>query len=154
MLSTDLGSRQRKETAHMATKKRAVSDEHKAALARGRDHRRVVDAYLRIVGAPKKRGRKVSVEELNRRHDAAVARANEAEGADRLLAIQEAKDLERRIAEFERAGEGVDLAKLERQFVKVAKTYSVGKGISYGAWREAGVSAEVLKKAGISRTRG
>jgi hypothetical protein len=138
----------------MATRKRAVSEEHKAALARGRDHRRVVDAYLRVVGAPKKRGRKVSVDELHRRHEAANARANEAEGADRLLAIQEAKDLERRIAEVESAGNGVDLAKLERQFVKVAKAYSAGKGISYGAWREAGVSAEVLKKAGISRTRG
>jgi hypothetical protein len=138
----------------MATRKRAVSDEHKAALARGRDHRRTVDAYLRIVGAPKKRGRKVSTEELHRRHESALARANEAEGADRLLAIQEAKDLERRIADVERAGDGVDLAKLERQFVKVAKSYSTSKGISYGAWREAGVPAEVLKKAGIERTRG
>jgi hypothetical protein len=33
----------------------------------------------------------------------------------------------------------------------VAKSYSAKKGISYGAWREFGVSPEVLKKAGISR---
>ncbi len=41
---------------------------------------------------------------------------------------------------------------LERDFVKVAKAYSAKKGISYGAWREFGVSPEVLKKAGISRS--
>jgi hypothetical protein len=41
---------------------------------------------------------------------------------------------------------------LEKEFVKVAKSYSAKKRISYGAWREFGVPPEALKKAGISRS--
>jgi hypothetical protein len=46
---------------------------------------------------------------------------------------------------------GVDLGALESGFVKAAKGYSTRKGISYAAWREAGVDPAVLKQAGISR---
>jgi hypothetical protein len=35
--------------------------------------------------------------------------------------------------------------------VKSAKGYSDRKGITYGTWREFGVPAEVLRKAGIGR---
>ena len=45
-----------------------------------------------------------------------------------------------------------DLSHLEKEFAKVAKSYSVKKRISYGAWREFGVPPEVLKKAGITRS--
>ena len=40
---------------------------------------------------------------------------------------------------------------LEKDFVKVAKSYSARKRIAYGAWREFGVTPDVLKKAGITR---
>ena len=40
---------------------------------------------------------------------------------------------------------------LETAFVKTAAQYAQRKGISYAAWRELGVSADVLKQAGISR---
>jgi hypothetical protein len=45
-----------------------------------------------------------------------------------------------------------DLADLEKDFVKNAKSYSKRKGISYAAWREAGVPAALLKDAGIGRS--
>ena len=45
----------------------------------------------------------------------------------------------------------VDLTAVEEGFVKAAKSYSERKGISYSTWREVGVSADVLKRAGISR---
>jgi hypothetical protein len=45
----------------------------------------------------------------------------------------------------------VDLSALEREFAKVAQAYSQRKGISYAAWRELGVPADVLKRAGIGR---
>jgi hypothetical protein len=48
-------------------------------------------------------------------------------------------------------GEKVDITALESAFVKTAKSYSQRKGISYAAWRELGVSADILKKAGVSR---
>ena len=45
----------------------------------------------------------------------------------------------------------VDQAALEKAFVGAAASYSARKKISYAAWRENGVSAAVLKAAGISR---
>ena len=38
--------------------------------------------------------------------------------------------------------------------MKVARSYGERKGISYATWRTAGVTAAVLQKAGVARTRG
>jgi hypothetical protein len=57
-------------------------------------------------------------------------------------------DLERELDRFDAAD---DLTGLERDFAKVAKGYAERKGISYAAWRELGVSPEVLRRAGIGR---
>ena len=46
----------------------------------------------------------------------------------------------------------VDLGAIEAKFVKVAKSYSERQRISYASWRDVGVEAAVLKKAGISRS--
>ena len=43
------------------------------------------------------------------------------------------------------------MAALEEQFVIAAKGYSERKGISWTAWREVGVPASVLERAGVSR---
>jgi hypothetical protein len=48
---------------------------------------------------------------------------------------------------------GASLGTLEKSFVKVVKLYSEAKGISYSTWREVGVSAEVLGRGGVARTR-
>ena len=53
--------------------------------------------------------------------------------------------------ELETLNTKVDLTGLETAFVKTAAQYAQRKGISYAAWRELGVSADVLKQAGISR---
>jgi len=66
----------------------------------------------------------------------------------RLQLVQERMDLERELDRFDAAD---DLTGLERDFVKVAKGYAERKGISYAAWRELGISADVLRKAGITR---
>ena len=63
--------------------------------------------------------------------------------------VQERFDLE---AELATMGEKFDISALEDGFVKVAKGYSVRKGLSYNAWRAVGVEPGVLKRAGISRT--
>jgi hypothetical protein len=54
--------------------------------------------------------------------------------------------------ELDTMGTTVDLSSLESDFVKTASKYAERKGISYAAWRELGVPADVLKKAGISRS--
>ena len=63
--------------------------------------------------------------------------------------VQERLDLQ---AELESMKAKVDPASLEAGFVKIAKSYSNRKGISYTAWRAVGVQPNVLKKAGIPRS--
>ena len=59
------------------------------------------------------------------------------------------KDLEAALA---RSEETIDLTELEDAFAEAAAAYGDRKGITYGAWREVGVPAAMLKRAGISRT--
>ena len=132
---------------------RKMTAAHKSALAEGREQSRVVDRYLRAVGQPKQRGRKVTKDSLAQRLAAAEARAKESAGVDRVLATQEVRDLRARLDALT-TGDTTDVAALERDFVKVAKSFSDKRGISYGAWRDAGVPADVLTKARIKRTRG
>jgi len=70
--------------------------------------------------------------------------------AKRVDLIQRRLDLEERLVGM---AEDVDLDSLEKEFVDAAADYSERKGITYTAWREAGVPANVLKEAGIRRTR-
>jgi hypothetical protein len=139
----------KKTTAKKATRK--MSDEHKAALARGRSQGRAVREYLAALDQSSKPGRRVSKEELQKRLAETQERiASEGDPAKRLDLIQKRLDIEERLADQE---EEVDLGQLEKDFVGAAKEYAERKGISYSAFREAGVPAAVLKEAGIARTR-
>ena len=62
---------------------------------------------------------------------------------------QRRRDLEVELAGMQ-AG-GIDISALEKAFVKVGKSYAERKAISYAAFREFGVPADILKRAGISR---
>ena len=138
-----------------ATKRRGprkMTTTHKAALARGREMSSIVDRYLSVVNVPKKRGRKVSPVTLRKRLAAAEATVKSSSGVAKVLAAQEVRDLRARLAES--GGDSADTKSLEASFVKVARQFSANRGISYAAWRDAGVPAEVLKRAGITRTRG
>jgi hypothetical protein len=135
----------------MAAKRaRTMSDEHKAALAEGRAQGRAVRAYLEALEANKpKRGRKRTVESMTRRLEAVEAAIPEADPLTRLQLVQERIDLQDELA---RAEDTVDLDALESEFVAAAKPYSERKGISYAAWRELGVPAATLKRAGVGRS--
>jgi ribosomal protein S20 len=80
-------------------------------------------------------------------------RSKTATGIDKVLAAQDIRDLEAKIAQLNTAS-GADLKSLEAAFVKIAKRFGENRGIGYGAWRDAGVSAQVLRRAGVARTRG
>lgn len=137
----------------MATKRTRtpMSDEHKAALAEGRNQGRSVRRYLEALEAHKpKRGRKRTPESMQKRLDRIDTELATADPLKRLQLIQERLDL---TTELEVAGAKVDLSELEDEFVKAAAPYSARKGISYSAWRELGVNAAVLKRAGVSRAR-
>ena len=132
------------------TKKTPMSDTHKEALAEGRNHARIVGNYLDALEANKpKRGRKRTPDSVKKRLTTVTGELKDAGGLTRLNLLQERRDLEVELATMQ-AG-APDLSELEKEFVKVAKSYSAKKKISYGAWREFGVPADVLKKAGISR---
>jgi hypothetical protein len=111
-----------------------------------------VDRYLSVMNTPKPRGRKVSKSALEQRLAAARARVRTSTGLDKVLAAQESRDLKAKLATIS-SGTSVDVKSLEAAFVKIAQKFSEGRGITYGAWREAGVPAEVLRRARISRTR-
>ncbi len=129
-----------------------MSVEHKAALAKGREEGRAVRSYLDALESSRpKRGRKRTPASIDKRLAAIDAQLDTSNSLDRLHLLQERKDLEEEKATL---GEAKDVGDLEKQFVKVAKTYGARKGISYSTWRQIGVSAQVLQKAGIARTRG
>lgn len=143
-----------KKTAKKATGKtstRKMSDEHKQALAKGRAQGKAVREYLAALDQSSKPGRRVSKDELEKRLAETQEKvASEGDPAKRLDLIQKRIDIEERLAEQH---EEVDLGQLEKDFVGAAKEYAQRKGISYSAFREAGVPAAVLKQAGIARTR-
>lgn len=128
----------------------SLSDDHKAAIAKGRSEARTVRAYLDAV-ATKTPRRGASVATLKQRLD----RLNEQVEAEqnslkRLQLIQQRFDVEDKLKTVDGS---VDHAALQAAFVDAAASYSERKGISYSAWREAGVAPSVLKSAGIRRTR-
>jgi len=130
--------------------KSAMTDEHKAALAEGRNHARTVGRYLEALEANKpRRGRQRTTDSVKKRLATVEQELKASSGLSRLTLLQERRDLEVELAT--KQGGAPDVSGLEKDFVKVAKDYSARKGISYGAWREFGVPSDVLKKAGITR---
>lgn len=133
----------------MAAKKSQMTEEHKEALAVGRAEGRMVRAYLEALESSKpKRGRKRTKDSIAGRLDKIDEELESADPLKRLQLAQEQLDL---ADELEQMDSGVDLAKLEKDFAKVAKGYAERKGITYAAFRQIGVPAAVLKKASISR---
>ncbi|MBI2169265.1 MAG: hypothetical protein HYU28_07160 [Actinobacteria bacterium] len=126
-----------------------MSDAHKKALAEGRKLGQAVREYLEALDEHRpKRGRRRTPESIQKRLDAISERVKNARPLERVQLAQERIDLR---GELEKLSVKVDLSKLEDRFVKAAKEYAERKRISYAAWREAGVPAEILRRAGISR---
>jgi hypothetical protein len=128
---------------------RNMTPDHKQALAEGRSDARVVKAYLEaIVATRPKRGRKRTRESITERLRAIEATRGDAAPLTALHLAQERLNLEAELAALDATP---DSSAAERVFVEVAKRYSARKGISYAAWREAGVAPETLKRAGIGK---
>src|SRR6516165_889087 len=132
--------------------KSAMSAEHKQALAVGREESRAVRRYLEALQAHKpKRGRKRTSEGIEARLRQIDARLPNADALTRVHLVQERLNLQ---TELESRDNTVDLKALEDAFVGAAKGYGERKGLTYAAWRAAGVDPTVLRRAGIPRTRG
>lgn len=128
-----------------------MSADHKAALAKGRAQSRTVREYLEALERDSKPGRKLDKDDIEARIHRIQAQIDDEENpAKRVELIQRRLDYEQRLVQME---EAPDVERLEKDFIEAAKEYSERKGISYSAWREAGVPASVLREAGVPRTR-
>ncbi len=126
----------------------AMSAEHKAALAAGRKESRAIKAYLDSLGT-RRRGRPVTQETLTKRIKDLEKRIATETNVLRAVDLRQARlEAEEALSAMSAT---VDREKLESDFARHARAYSKRKGISYSVWREAGVPAAVLKKAGIGR---
>ena len=129
----------------------AMTEAHKKALAKGRAQARAVKDYLAARETESKRGPKMTPEKLRDRiASTREAIANEDDPARRVELIQQRINDEERLDSLE---DQPDMEALEAAFVDAAAEYSERKGITYTAWRELGVPAAVLRKAGVPRTR-
>jgi hypothetical protein len=125
-----------------------MSAEHKAALARGRTEARAINRYLTAL-ANRRPGRPVTPETLQAKLTRIEGMlTTESDPLKRLELLQQRIDASDAI-EHLASSEVFD--QLEAGFINNAPAYSQRKGISYSAWRDAGVPAATLRKAGLSR---
>lgn len=124
-----------------------MSKVHKDALARGRSSARTIRAYLEAIRATKPaRGRRRTPDSIRKQLGAIEGEYASASAMRTLELAQRRMDL---AAELAKIQDGDRLGDLQREFVKIAKSYAVRKGISRKAFREVGVPAAVLDEAGI-----
>ena len=139
-----------KKAAVAKKRQRTMRDEHKAALAEGREQGRVVRRYLEAIESQRpKRGRKRTPDSITKRLASIDEQLASADALARLHLAQERLDLERELAAA--SGRTGDLDQLEADFIEVAAAYGERKGVAYEAWRSIGVAPHVLKAAGIGR---
>jgi hypothetical protein len=130
--------------------KRGTAESRKRA-ATTREQAAVVRRYLEALQRYKpKRGRKRTPDSIKKRLRTIDAKMPEVSALQKLQLVQERMDLENELQSLQAKN---DLSGLESAFVKVANEYGEQKRIAYAAWRELGVAPEVLKRAGVPRTR-
>jgi hypothetical protein len=113
-------------------------------------HRVSLRGYLEALERSRpRRGRRPSSDSLRRQLNEIEARLRDADPLKRLHLIQQRKLLESRLANGDSTE---DISSLEEGFVQAASEYGERKGIDYSTWREAGVPAEVLRRAGVHRS--
>ena len=127
-----------------------MSQDHKDALAKGRQEARAIKAYLKAL-ANRKPGRPVTEETLQRRLTDVAERIEASDDPlEAVDLIQRRLDIEDALSQID---DGANFDELEAGFTTHAQSYSERKGISYPAWREIGVPAATLRAAGIKETR-
>ena len=103
--------------------------------------------YLKAIATKPQRGRPITKDGLRKKiADADRKLKDETDPLRKLDLVQLRIDAQKKLDEFDAP---VDLARLEKEFVREAKGYGEAKGISAEAWIELGVPRDVLKKAKI-----
>jgi hypothetical protein len=129
---------------------KSLTPEHKHAMASGRKEGQAVKAYLDALEEHRpRRGRRRTADSIQKRLGAIDAEIAGASSLKRLQLLQERRDLQAELGGM--GAPAPDISELVTDFVAVAKAYSQRKGISYATWRELGVPADVLARAGVAR---
>lgn len=118
--------------------------EHLAALAQGRTEGKAVREYMHALSNQTKRSRGRAPK------DAAAIQAQIDATDDPVERLKLRPALRHAMLREAMTSDG-DMEMLEEAFVKVAGTYSERHGLTYADWRTEGVSAAVLKRAGVGR---
>jgi hypothetical protein len=127
----------------------SMTNEHKVALATGRAEGLAVRRYLEALESKKpRRGRRPNVGSIDEQLRIIEGKLASADPLTRLHLLQERKTLQARSADAENTPE---ISELEAAFIASAAEYGKRKGIGYATWREIGVSADVLRQAGVHR---
>jgi hypothetical protein len=127
--------------------------EHLAALDQGRKAGRAIRTYLEMLKqgvGKKKRGRQVNWQE---RYDGAalLLAEDDVDVLTQLQLTQQMNDALDHLKAQELEWSADDLAAAEANFIEWAGWYSEQHGITYQTWRKMGVSAAVLRQAGVPR---
>jgi hypothetical protein len=113
---------------------------------------RVVRRYLGALEASRSsRGKRRTIEGISARLLKIDELLVSADSLTRLHLTQERIDLHAELVRITN-GQDPDLSSAEKEFVQVARQYGHLAGVTYAAWRQVGVDAEVLEHAGIMRT--
>ena len=115
------------------------------------DQERVVRRYLSAVEMARPgRGTKRTSDAIGNRITKVDEMLVSADPLSRVHLTQERIELH---AEFVRVtnGNSPDQSQLERDFIRVARSYGDRNGITYAAWRQCGVDADVLERAGLHK---
>ncbi len=124
-----------------------ISDSHKSALANGRTEGRIIREYLELVEALKpRRGRRRTKESISKRLTQIEVEINDAVPMRKVRLIQEHMNLKRELSHFRTREAQIAL---EKEFIRVAKSFSDRNHLTFEAWKEFGVAINVLEKAQI-----
>lgn len=130
-----------------------MTAEHKQALAEGRSQGNAIRRYLEALdteASKRRRGRQRTPEAIEKRLIDIDNELGTANALQRVQLFQERISLQDELARLTNV-EVVDLSGLEKDFVAHAKPYGERKGITFAAWRQAGVPVDVLRAAGVPR---
>lgn len=124
--------------------------EQKRAMAEGRAQAKAVRSYLDLVADGQHNKDTPPVEDLEAERAELHRKIDEAQDSlHRLELIQRRLDVEAQLAQ----APDVDVVAAERGFIEHAAAYAERKGLSWPAFRDAGVPASVLREAGLPQRR-
>ncbi len=133
------------------TRKLVLTDEHKAALRRGREEAKIVKDYLTSLKQNRpKRGRRRTLSSIKKQIEIVNNKitSSDYDGTAQLKLIQQRIDL---MNELDAKQKVSFHDEAEMAFVAIAKSFSERQGISRAAWEGVGVPTRVLRAAGIKK---